>query len=465
MAEAVGGAGASALSGIGLGIGLGATYGTVVDILRTATTWVKWKALGGWQGYPIIADVLQQILSAEKDEVHGLTAKGMVDTIFSFVSRTMDLAMYLNEAIANQLFTQMVQQSVAYAIHSAHAGSIGTVCNVYSGGESLHGMQLSNVGEYADLADRATKAFLSASTGLNVPSTAFQLTRGVNTRIEQVFSRVMSQIDGLLDEWNDLALDYYRHYHTMARSRFQDALEMYEHITTRAYGFLEQAVREHLARINEQLDTLEGAKAWWDAGLLTDDELKQIAVRIDAERQASEAIWDEYKDEILDGINDSISDWDNYIQQALNDMDDCEYRYNVLIKKLLDGLFTDVREFAEAIIDEVNKTVEDVCAYRNVKQAVTVSCAESLGETESSPEVTIYRLRWRHWREIPAITIIYEYQRPSGLTWSEDLEHDKGISEPEEATVVPRRRFEEVDYNIVTYHTEPTPLTPWESVE
>jgi hypothetical protein len=456
---------AEVLSGIGVGVGVGTAYGVISDLVRTGITWAKWKALGKTVGYDIIADVMQSLLNAEKDEVHGLSTKGMVDAVWSFIDRTTDMSWLLGDTFAQHLFIQMIQQSIAYAIHSSHAGSIGTVCNVYSGGASLSAMSASEVGGNVDLVDRGNKAFLGASMGLNIPSMAFELFRGANTRISDVYARIIQQADSFLDEWNDLALDYYRHYHSMARTRFEDALTMRESITAKAYAFLETASNEHLARVSEQLDTLDGAKAWFDADLMSSDELKQIALRVDIERQASEANFDDYKDEILGGIEVALSEWDEKVAQALVDMKECEAHYAVLFKSIFGTLFADVNTFVQIICDEVDKTIEDVCAYRNVKQAVKIEVATDLGAVESSPETEVYHLRYQKWFSIPDITVVYEYQRPSGLPWSEDLEHDKGILLPEVATVLPRRRFVEVDVPVIKPYTESTPLTPWESVE
>jgi hypothetical protein len=455
----------SLLAGLGMGVGVGSAYGTVTDILRTGITWGKWKTLGKSIGYPIMADILQKLLDADKDAVHGLSTKGMVDTIWSFIDRTLDFSWLVSESMANQLFVQMIQQSIAYAIHTSHAGAIGTVCNVYSGSQSLSGMSAPELGNGADLNDRGTKAFLSGATGLNIPSLAFEVNRGVNTRIGDVYNRILTQVDSLLDEWNGLALGYYSQYHTMARSRFQDALEMKEAILTKAYGFLEQVANEHLARISEQMDTLDGAKAWFDAGLLSSDELEEIALRVDIERQASEANFDDYKEEVLDGINVAVSDWDSRITNALNDLKSCEDKYCIVINSILSTLFNDVTEFARTVCDEADKMVEDVCAYRNVEKAVKITLTDVIGNVEMSPETEIYRLSRKKWAVASSYTVIKEYIEYSGVAWQSDTLHDTGIQVEELYTLLPRRQFESVDEPIVVYETQPTPLTPWESVE
>jgi len=147
---------------------------------------------------------------------------------------------------------------------------------------------------------------------------------------------------------------------------------MKETVTDRAYGFLEQVANEHLARISEQLDTIEGAKAWFDAGLLDADELKDIAIRVNLERGASEANYDDYKDEIMEAIELGVGTWDTKITQAYGDLTDNETKYSVLIKSIFGEMFEDVIEFTAMILGMVTDTIEDVEAYRNQVPAVKI---------------------------------------------------------------------------------------------
>lgn len=363
MGEAVGGF----LGGVGIGVG----YGVLSESARYGLLWAKWKALKG-MSYSTVASVMQGLIGSEKDEMTGLSTKGQVDTIIDFIDKTLDFAKYTDEAIATQMFIQMIQQSIAYAIHSSHAGSIGTVGNVYAGSMYLSGAESTNVGSFADFVDREMRAFLGAEVGQNIPTTTFNLVRGGNARVESMYSAVITDIGTLLSEWNDLALDYYRHYHSMARSRFDDAVGMKESATERAYSLLEQVANEHMARISEQLDTLNGAKAWWDAGLTTDDELKDIAIRTNLEREASEDNYDDYKADIISAIDSSIATWDAKITQALGDLHDNETKYSLLIKNIFNTLFDDVTTFAETIVGFLDETISDVCAYRNTGKVIDI---------------------------------------------------------------------------------------------
>jgi hypothetical protein len=311
----------------------------------------------------------------------------------------------------------MIQQSIAYAIHTSHAGSIGTVCNVYSGSSSLSALSANLIGVNADLADRGSKGFIGASVGLNIPSLGFELTRGANARIDAVYGRVLQQAQSFLDEWNDLALSYYRQYNQACRTRLDDALTMFEQVTEKAYGFLEKVANEHLARVAEQLDTLTGAKEWFDGTLMTADELKQIAIRVDIEREASETNFDDYEAEVLDGIVGGTTEWDDKIQVALNDVQDCEYRYSMLIQQLFSSLFSDVRTFVTSLCDELSKTIEDVCAYRNIKPSVDIEVMDTLGAFEHSPETEVYRSPRKAVADCIPITVVYDCNKPRGLTW------------------------------------------------
>jgi len=434
------------LTAVGIGAGVSAGVGALSGILNQLILYLKWKAFK-WMARPVVASILDKIVDAEKDPVHGLSTAGQVDAIMDFIDRTIDFAWFTDISIASQMFVQLMQQSIAYAISASHAGSIGTVCNVYSGGQSIHPVQSMSVGECVDLMDRGTKAFISASAGLNIPTLAFNLQRGVNRRIEDVYQRIMVTVDGLLDEWNDQALNYYRRYITLARQRLEDAITLKEDVVTRAYGLLERMANEHLARITELVDTLEGAKAWFDAGLMSADELKQIAVRIDLERQASEYNYDEMKGMILDAVDSAMNEHDTYIEQALKDLQKAQYKFCLIIRDIFGELFNDVYEFAQAVIDEVDKVIQDVCAYRNVKQAVHVEMTNMLGETEASPETEVYPLRWTRVKEVQPITIIYEYQRPHGLPWQDADPTREEIS----AYDVGVTGWEEVDYPEVKF--------------
>jgi transcription termination factor NusB len=165
----------------------------------------------------------------------------------------------------------------------------------------------------------------------------------------------------------------------MARNRFQDALEMYESLLTRAYSLLEQVANDHLSRINEQLDTLEGARSWYESGFISVDDLKDIAIRVNLERQASENSFDEYVNEILESVETAKSDWDSKINQALDDLKTCISKYASFVSSVLGTLFNDVLAFVNAVCSEANTVVENVCAYRNVTKPVDVEVSDKLG--------------------------------------------------------------------------------------
>ena len=454
----------SVLTGLGYGVTFGSSYATIVDQLRTAVTWSKWKALGYRMGYPVMADLLQKLLDAEKDEVTGLSTKGMIDAIWGFVDKTLDFAMIINENIANQLFIQMIQQSVAYALGSSHAGSIGTVANVYSGSAPLSSFQASSIGSTIDYTDRNLKAFLSAEVGQNIPTLTFSLVQGANQRLEEMYRAILRDVDNLLNEWNDLALDYYRHYHSMARTRLENALEMKEQLVTRAYALLEQVGNEHLARISEQLDTLEGAYEWYKAGFLSDAELEDIALRVKLEVEASEENYNEYKEEILGSIEEALVTWDEKIDNALNDLTVIESKYAFLIRNILSVLFTDVERFASAIVDMVNKAIEDVCAYRNVGKAVDVDVVTELGVSEPFLPVEVNYLYWRRWESIDDYTVKFETQNPRTLEWKDADEDSPPYEKVTEVIELRWRSWIPVEeYTVISHYQSPYGLK-WREV-
>ena len=452
----------SVLSGLGWGIGLGTAYGTTVDLLRTGITWAKWKALRGWLGDPKIAETLQSILSAEKDEVTGLTTKGIVETIAQFIDKTLDFAIAVDAAVAQQLFVQMIQQSVAYAISNSHAGAVGTVCNVYSGSASIHPFEVERVAEYADLIDRGLKAFLSASAGLNIPALTLKLQHGANQRIAEVFRQLQTQIDRLIDEWNDQHLDQYRHYITMARNRFQDALEMYENIVTRTYTLIEQMAQEHLSRIAEQVDTLEGARAWYDGGFISEDELREIAIRVDLERRASQNNWEEMLEELTSLTEETTRDWRIYVMMLYEEYVNAKALYLTVISRSIRTVVSEIVRYVNELAEELTKTIEDVCAYRNVQRVTELKRADSLGVYELSPEIDVYRLPTRRWRDTLPYTVVMEYQLPSPKLWNYV---EVGVYVGKPYVEVPSRPLVEVEAPVVVYHYQTPSSKMWTFIE
>jgi len=450
----------SPFAGLGAGVGIGVGYGVLSEYARLGIMIAKWRGVPESDRKGCIAKALQSILSAEKNTVSGLSSKGAVDAIFRFIDSTLEFALQIDEGIATQMFVQMIQQSIAYAIHSSHAGSIGTIGNVYSGSMYLSGAESSNIGESAEFTSRGLRGFLSAEVGQNIPTVAFNLVRGANRRIDDVYRSILRQTDSLLDEWNDLTLSYYRHYHSMCRERFADAIKMKETATDRAYGLLEQIANEHLARIVEQIDTLEGAKSWFDGGFLSADELKEIALRLDLEVQASISDYEAHKTAVLDAIDTAVEEWDMKVDQALGDLTDSEYRFCLLIRQILDEVFMDVVDFVKQLVETCDNSVKDVCAYRNITPSVNIVEHDPVAVVEVSPDVEVSRIYARHWKDIPPIIVRYEFQQPDGVLW-EEVEY---VPVVEEATELPYRAIEEVDFSVVAYTYDKIHTVGWSDV-
>jgi len=378
---------ASVASGLLTGMGLGVGYGILSDYARLGTMWAKWKAINAVSPNfmrDVFANTMQSILSAEKDSVTGMSSKGTIDVMFDFIDKTIDMSLLINEGIATQMFIQMIQQSIAYAIHSSHAGAIGTIGNVYSGSSSLSVMYGDNIGADLDVIDLRHAGFLGASIGANLPTLGYQLVRGGNQLFDKCVTRLRNDVEGIIDEWNDLTLSYYRQYHTMARDEFGNAIGMKKDAVSRAYSIIEQMGHEHLRRIAEQLDTIVGAREWFDATLISEEELIMVATRINLERTASEANYDDHKTAVVNAITSTVTDWDTYVSQALGDLTNNEVLYNRLLNQALEPIFNDVANMVEVLVANLDKVLEHVGAYRNVKSplSIVVETEPPLGETE-----------------------------------------------------------------------------------
>ena len=359
----------SGAEGLLTGIGVGVGYGAIADYAKLGVLWAKWKAMNLIAPTfikDVFASTLQSILSSEHDPVSGMSSKGTVDVMWQFINNTIEMSLLIDEGIATQMFIQMIQQSIAYAIHASHAGAIGTIGNVYSGSSSLSVAFGDNVGHDLDFVDDKTLGFIASSLGSNLPTIGYQLTKGANQRLEEYTTRLRRDTELIIDEWNDLTLAYYRQYHTMCRDRFGNAITMKEDAVKRAYSILETMGNAYLTRIAEQFDSLEGARNWFDAGLISETELEQVTLRLQLENEASDKNYDEYKESVLGAVDDAMGEWDDYIEQSLGDLTLNEEAYNGMLQKMLYPIFNDVAMLTEAIVSRVNQVLTNICAYRNV---------------------------------------------------------------------------------------------------
>ena len=357
--------GAGLLTGMGLGVG----YGIISDYARLGVMWAKWKAINAISPEfmkDIFSSTMESIIASEGDAVTGMSSKGTIDVMWDFINKTIDMSLLINEGIATQMFIQMIQQSIAYAIHSSHAGAIGTIGNVYRGSASLSVAYGDNVGEDTEFVDDKLAGFIGASIGANLPTVGYQLIRGGNRRLSEHVTRLQRDMGSLIDEWNDLTLSYYRQHHTMARDEFGNAIGMKKDAVSRAYSILEQMGHEHSRRIAEQLDTLVGAKEWFDATLISEEELIMVATRVNLERIASEANYDDYKTAVLNAVTSTITDWDTYVATAMSDLTNNEALYNELINEALTHIIYDVAIVVDIILEKANLIFEHICAYRNI---------------------------------------------------------------------------------------------------
>jgi len=360
---------AEVASGLGIGIGMGTGANIIGDYARLGILWAKWKTINFLSPNfmkDVFASTMESIIASEKDSVSGLSSKGTIDVMFEFINKTIDMSLLINEGIATQMFIQMIQQSIAFAIHSSHAGAIGTIGNVYSGSSSLSLAFGDNIAEDLKRLDLKTAGFLGASIGVNLPTFGYQLVRGGNVSINEHVTRLQHDVENMVDEWNNLTLSYYSQHHSMCRDEFANAINMKKDAVTRAYSILESMGNSHLSRIAEQLDTLVAGKEWFDAGLISEEELAMLSTRVTLERTASEANYDEFKATIISAIATAIANWDKYVATAMSDLTDNEALYNALLNDALATVFKDVASFVATVLDKVSDMLENVCAYRNL---------------------------------------------------------------------------------------------------
>ena len=353
-----------ALVGVGTGINF------LSNMLRDATVFAKWRLTKNVFAIPRARSALQRILDVPKDEVVGMDTSGIVDLIMEFLDASVAYMWYVDEAMANQLWLQMIQQSIAYAMYPTHAGSLGTIANTYSGGMYMSPMQIADIGRNVDSVDTGLASFLTAQTGQNLPSASFALYNGMQQRLEIDLREIARSIDVLLDEWNNAMLWYIRRYLDFTHDYLEEALQLKLKGADRAYSSLEDVAETVLTRVVELTDALEAVRQWYDDGLVSEDELKEFSIRVKAEALASDADYDEIKNQMISQVDTIDENWDNYINEALEQVKWAEAELCYIARLALQEVFN----YASQLIDELayiaREILEGLASYREVTLCV-----------------------------------------------------------------------------------------------
>ncbi|MEM2445933.1 MAG: hypothetical protein QW734_04685 [Candidatus Bathyarchaeia archaeon] len=314
------------------------------------------------------AIALDSCTDAEADTNVGMTPAGLVFVFAAFMRAVARASVCLSPEIAEELYTEMIQEGFSNAIQTSIGGALQSILNVWRGGQPINQDEIPDIVEMFDYVDVNTMALTIAMAGANLPTTAVRIAQGYNRFIESEYSGLRGQVRSIADDLNEINLWNIRRLESYALRRFDDVIDIYYDMTNRYIAVVNHVCERALTRLQEIINELETVKAWLDYSLshpgkeiISEEQALMLAVEAEIEVNAiSEKI-----STILDTVE---SAWIESMTRL--DIEDarvqCEYTLTYVFNRYLEMLEKAklTRTGDQAKIDEV---MAKISAYRHRK--------------------------------------------------------------------------------------------------
>ena len=358
-------------SGVAGSVGqlIGGAAGDVVsEKLLTSVNLGFWHLAKPLGSADWIAYAFSSIEDADANRVIGISPVGIVDIINKMIDTAMVFSVITDRELSQELFGEMIQEGISNAVQTSLGGALQTIWNVRRG--ALPGMTdyASDVGQNYDAVDDKIGAFVAAGAGLNPPVTAFDLVKGANREIENRYRSAVGQAELVLNYINNeffsvisAGLANLHNLATRARTAKVQAAILWGDVARRI-------AEEHLARLNEIEDTLEGIKKYFDIDALEDQTALEHALLIEAELDATEEVFDRFINTLNSKLDETYSEIDSTlpeIRTALYNAYETIFKtYYRAYKMILEGVGDDT--IAQLAKEKVEEIFKGVVAYREI---------------------------------------------------------------------------------------------------
>jgi len=314
----------------------------------------------------ITAEALDSITDAEADDNTGSTPGGLLRVFEAFMLAVAKASIFLTPEIAEELYTEMVQEGFSNAIQTSIGGSLQTILNVFRGGFPINPDEIDDSFLGFDDLDSNTLALISAGAGANLPVTYFRIKRGYDRFIEDKYSAVRGQLSSILDDMNDINMWRIRRLLSYASRRFDDCVDIYYDIANRYLAICNHVIERALTRVQEIANQVETVYRWWQYSVAHPD--KAIISEDEALR-----LFDEAEIE-LEAIDDRVS-W--ILTVLTGKFEDAVETYKLdsailAYESVLDVVFEKLKAMAEAgwvdrsgDVDKLESVFKKVTGYRH----------------------------------------------------------------------------------------------------
>ena len=350
--------------GEALAVGLGevvSVFGRelVETTARGAGIWTKAEAWirSGWAGKST-AVCFDKITSEEPHDNVGISAKGIMRTFEEFIRVVAQASMVLGEEIAEELYTEMLQEGFSNAIQTSLGGSFQSILNYWRGGNPLYPDDIEDVGESLSDLDIDTATLLAGMAGCNLPTTAFRLKRGVDRYVDSQLLLIRDQMRDVAVSQNDAVAWLLDRARIRAIREFDSVLSTVESAYAKAINLYDHVCERALSRIQEIKSELVTLKSWWEYSRQHPeqeliDEFTLNTTLMEDEMEL-DAIYNTAKS-ILDTVDNTLNEVDVNISDVRELIDKIHSRYLEHLNSIIEAGELSIGNIAEKYTEVMDK--------------------------------------------------------------------------------------------------------------
>lgn len=354
----------------GLGKALGGIIGEATsERVNDAIGIPIWEISKRFNVQEIITNPIKAIEEGDSSETTGITPKGIKDILTEFVNAMVMLAPILSREIVDELIGEMLQEGLSNAIQTSVGGALQTILNTRRGGFPSFQDLIREYSNDLTIHDPNLLGLVFSAIGLNLPVTGTELAVSANRAIEDYIRDYLAQAHGLINHINTYTVGHITNAIVSLNVVLNRAITLPLELAMIMGDVARRVAEEHLARLNELEDSLEGVKKYWDSGIVRDQTLILTEMeKINAELDALMSLYYEYKSSYEGLLPELLSTLETECKSAIDSLKDA---FALAYKKLVESVNvvnddSFVRTYKSRLLEVISSLQRKISAYREV---------------------------------------------------------------------------------------------------
>jgi len=318
----------------------------------------------------VTAEAFDGLVEASSHHNTAMSADGLMDIFERFMVAVAQASLYLSPEIAEELYTELIQEGFSNAIQMSVGGAFQSILNVWRGGYPLNPEDVEELARTLDKVDIDLFALLMAQAGCNIPSTAWRIAKGFDVYVQEKHSDLKAQADTALQRLNSILATPYEIADNVLSNEIIETLSLIRECYIKAGNLVEYVGERALSRLNElraECQTILDWIAWQEehpeTTIISADEAYLVAVENKAEADATKSSYDSIKSKIDNQLTNIDVDVSGLLSEADNLLSKVAGHYNSIISNSVLDMTNEINKITQAL--------DKLAAYRNAVDTST----------------------------------------------------------------------------------------------